>query len=39
VAVSARVLDSGTLAQIESFAEGGVVSDEDEVLRLAGVKE
>jgi bifunctional enzyme CysN/CysC/sulfate adenylyltransferase subunit 1 len=39
VAVSARVLDAGTLAQIESFAEGGVVFDEDEVLRLAGVKE
>jgi bifunctional enzyme CysN/CysC/sulfate adenylyltransferase subunit 1 len=39
VAVSARVLDAGVLAEIESFAEGGVVSDEDEVLRLAGVRE
>jgi sulfate adenylyltransferase large subunit len=39
VAVSARVLDVATLAVIESFVEGGVVSGEDEVLRLAGVRE
>jgi bifunctional enzyme CysN/CysC/sulfate adenylyltransferase subunit 1 len=38
VAVSARVPDAAVLAEIEGFAEGGVVSDEDEVLRLAGVK-
>jgi sulfate adenylyltransferase large subunit len=38
VAVSARVLDAAVLAEIEGFAEGGVVTDEDEVLRLAGVK-
>ncbi len=39
VAVSARVLDGAYLAQIERFAEGGVVRDEDEILRLAGVRE
>jgi sulfate adenylyltransferase large subunit len=39
VAVTVRVLNAAVLAEIESFAEGGVVSDEDEVLRLAGVKE
>jgi sulfate adenylyltransferase large subunit len=43
VAVSARVLSAGTLAQIESFADGGVVLGDDlednEVLRLAGVTE
>jgi len=42
VAVSARVLDPEVLAQIESFAESGVVLGEglkdDEVLRLAGVR-
>jgi sulfate adenylyltransferase large subunit len=43
VAVSARVLSAETLAQIESFADGGVVLGDDlednEVLRLAGVTE
>jgi hypothetical protein len=39
VAVTAKVLDGAVLAEIEGFAEGGVVTDEDEVLRLAGVKE
>jgi sulfate adenylyltransferase large subunit len=39
VAVTARVLNAAVLAEIEGFAEGGVVTDEDEVLRLAGVKE
>ena len=42
VAVSARVLGPEVLAQIESFAESGVVFGEglkdDEVLRLAGVR-
>ncbi|HMF65460.1 MAG TPA: sulfate adenylyltransferase subunit CysN [Edaphobacter sp.] len=42
VAVSTRVLDPDVLAQIESFAESGVVFGEglkdDEVLRLAGVR-
>jgi sulfate adenylyltransferase large subunit len=41
VAVSARALDLSVLAQVESFAEGGLVLgdglDDDEVLRLAGV--
>ncbi|WP_263368328.1 sulfate adenylyltransferase subunit CysN [Edaphobacter bradus] len=43
VAVSSRELSAESLAQIESFAEGGVVLgeglDDNEVLRLAGVKE
>lgn len=43
VAVTARPLDVHALAQIESFAEDGVVlgegRDEDEILRLAGVAE
>jgi sulfate adenylyltransferase subunit 1 (EFTu-like GTPase family) len=38
-AVSARVLDAAILAEIEGFAEGGVVTDEGEILRLAGVRE
>jgi len=38
-AVSARVLDAAILAGIEGFAEGGVVTDEGEILRLAGVRE
>ena len=38
-AVSARVLDAAILAEIEGFAEGGVVADEGEILRLAGVRE
>ncbi|HZY62537.1 MAG TPA: hypothetical protein VFE38_08430, partial [Edaphobacter sp.] len=43
VAVSARPLDVDALAQIESFAEDGVLlgegRDVDEILRLAGVAE
>lgn len=43
VAVSARPLDVDALAQIERFADDGVVlgegRDEDEILRLAGVAE
>jgi sulfate adenylyltransferase large subunit len=39
VAVTARVLGGAVLAEIEGFAEGGLVTDEDEVLQLAGVRE
>jgi sulfate adenylyltransferase large subunit len=39
VAITARALDAAVLAEIEGFAEGGIVTDEREVLRLAGVKE
>jgi sulfate adenylyltransferase large subunit len=39
VAITARALDAAVLAEIEGFAEGGVVMDAYEVLRLAGVKE
>ena len=43
VAVSARVLDESVLAQLESYANKGLVVgdglDEDEILRLAGVTE
>jgi sulfate adenylyltransferase large subunit len=39
VAISARVLDAAVLAEIEGFAEGGVVTDGDEILRLGGVKQ
>ena len=43
VAISARVLDESVLAQLESYANKGLVVgdglDEDEILRLAGVTE
>jgi bifunctional enzyme CysN/CysC/sulfate adenylyltransferase subunit 1 len=43
IAVTARSLDVDALAQIEGFAEDGVLlgegRDVDEILRLAGVSE
>jgi bifunctional enzyme CysN/CysC/sulfate adenylyltransferase subunit 1 len=43
VAISARVLDESVLAQLETYANKGLVLgdglDEDEILRLAGVTE
>jgi sulfate adenylyltransferase large subunit len=39
VAISTREVGAEDLLRIQGFADGGVVSNEDEVLRLAGVKE
>ncbi len=39
VAISTRGIGEMDLLRIQGFADGGVVSDEDEVLRLAGVTE
>ena len=39
VAISTREIGEEYLLRIQEFAAGGVVSDQDEVLRLAGVKE
>jgi hypothetical protein len=39
VAISAREIGAEDLLRIQGFANGGVVSDGHEVLRLAGVTE
>jgi bifunctional enzyme CysN/CysC/sulfate adenylyltransferase subunit 1 len=39
VAISTREIGGENLLRIQEFAEGGVVTDDEEVLRLAGVTE